>query len=49
MTSRHEKDKIIDEVKQAHSPNFYNLGSVPYKNYKYEKPPGNATVSDFLE
>ncbi|CAD8197028.1 unnamed protein product [Paramecium octaurelia] len=49
MTSRPERDRPIDEVKQGHSPNFYNLGSLPYKNYKYEKPPGNATVSQFLE
>ncbi|CAK92871.1 unnamed protein product (macronuclear) [Paramecium tetraurelia] len=49
MTSRPERDRPIDEVRQGHSPNFYNLCSLPYKNYKYEKPPGNATVSQFLE
>ncbi|CAD8118716.1 unnamed protein product [Paramecium sonneborni] len=49
MTQRQEKEISVDEIKQVHSPNFYNLCSLPYKNYKYEKPPGNATVSEFLE
>ncbi|CAD8115010.1 unnamed protein product [Paramecium sonneborni] len=49
MTQRQEKEQIVEEIKQIHSPTFYNLGSLPYKNYKYEKPPGNATVSEFLE
>jgi hypothetical protein len=36
-------------VKPRIASNFYSLESIPYKNYKYEKPPGTATVSEFLE
>ncbi|CAD8061681.1 unnamed protein product [Paramecium sonneborni] len=30
-------------------PEYYNLFNLPYKNYKYQKPPGQINVAEYLE